>query len=169
MPHRSQSGAHTRPDSLSLHSHDGGFQFFFQALDLGLSLQNASIRWGLHCDVEKYNGAGNNSPLFIVKCLNLYCFEQNCTCAGCLTEGCENSMTKFHLIKAAVLVAVVAVLLVSVCRQVKIIFTPVCNFSLSDTGCRMVMQLFLRYTNVKPDKWARKNFTFFGNCIVLIC
>jgi hypothetical protein len=33
-------------------------------------------------------------------------------------------MTKFHLIKAAVLVAVVAVLLISVCRQVEIIFAP---------------------------------------------
>lgn len=35
------------------------------------------------------------------------------------------------------------------------------------TGCRMVMQLFLRYTNVKPDKWAREDFLHFR--IILHC
>ncbi|CAB3360319.1 Hypothetical predicted protein [Cloeon dipterum] len=57
---------------------------------------------------------------------------QNCTCIGCFSDECVKSMSKFHLIKAGVLVAVVGVLLISVCR--------------------MVMQLFVRYTNVKQDK-----------------
>ncbi|KAF4526044.1 hypothetical protein B566_EDAN000838 [Ephemera danica] len=75
---------------------------------------------------------GNNCSLLSQNCTSKTSHDCGSTSdANCGDDG-GNNLTEFHIIKAVVLVAVTSVLLLSVCR--------------------MVLQLFVRYTNVKQDK-----------------